>query len=175
MPSKKVIKNTNAKLNDCCEYSATFLCEDCRAQTSGILNYKDFRASALHRKMKLSHWAYVRTTAPEDPTPWCQLPDFRKELSREDPQHLVYNGGVASDVSASVIKMVIDAGKFGPPPASAQIDAAYTAFVHDNTNKDRHWPKPWNVNRIRHRLTSHPTFALGYKHGQVRDFLHFAH
>ena len=117
----------------------------------------------------------MRTTAPEDLTPWCQLPDFRKELSREDPQHLFYNGGVASDVSASAIKMVIDAGKFGPPPVSAQIDAAYTAFVHDNANKDRHWPKPWNVNRIRYRLTSHPTFALGYKHGQVRDFLHFAH
>ena len=151
-----------------------YLCEACFATTIGVLKYTDFRANAPYSLTSVSTECYLATTKVEHRTPWALLKDWSLPLSRDDPQHVLYNKGVASDLIAGCLKNLMADGRFGGRDQDEQSSEAYQDFMVDPSSKvhDPHTPKPFTVRRFGFNLNT-PTVACGYKHGQVRAMVHW--
>ena len=76
-------------------YNCTYICESCMAQqpyknAMPEMNYKDFRASAIHRMTCISHTTYCRTAGA--PSPWLHVEGWTLGTAFRDPMHCVYLG-----------------------------------------------------------------------------------
>jgi hypothetical protein len=156
-------------------YNARQICEHCFASTRGPLCYKDCRQNANHTLTPVSFQCYLRTTNEKDRSPWSFFEDFTLEASKDDPQHVLYNKGVASDCVAAVIKSLCEDGVYGTGDLVSRINEAYVDFMQDDDAKkrDSHTPKPFSIRRLAISDRRKPTVACGYKHGQIRTMLHW--
>ena len=156
-------------------HGSTYLCEACMAKTTGPLIYTDFREAAPHRLTCIDHDTYLRTTARSEWSPWTQVADWNIFLQRDDPQHILFNAGVASDVVGSAIASLIHDGHWGAESTEVICEKLYKNFVESKYGAlDAHFPKPFSARRLGLGGNCWPRVAPGYKHGQVRAFLHWA-
>ena len=155
-------------------HNCRFICEECFATTTGILKFTDFTQRAPHRRTRCSHETYLETYSVEQRTPWCCYDQWRLELHRDDPQHILYNDGVASVVVGGAVRSMCLEGCFGPEPIENQIRAAYEHYLDsEQATWDSHMPKEWTVRRFKLGGNTYPAVAGSYKHGHVRAFLHW--
>ena len=121
----------------------------------------------------------MRSTDPTRLSPWSLVPDFSIDQQRDCMQHILYNGGCASDLSAAVLKSLLCDGEFGP---AADMDACivemHHQFVESNClshTASSHQCKEFTRGRLGMRTeTRHPTFGMSYKHAHIKAFVHFA-
>ncbi len=146
------------------------------ATTRGRLRFQDLRASAPYTQTTVTDECYRLTHDDSDRSPWSYYDDWRLMSSFHDPQHVLYNKGVGSDLFGGMLKSLCQDNFFPGDTLLEQVNNAYEDYMEDDTaqEKDSHTPKPFTLRRMSmHKPNIFPTVACGYKHGQIRTMLHW--
>ncbi len=153
-----------------------YVCDRCYAMQRGRLAYVDMSTNALHRRTVFGHLHYVRHTATRQLSPWTTIGDWCIELHRDDPQHILYQLGVASSLVASIFKLMLHEGMFGTGPYAERVETLFNDFRNSpEARRDGNLPAPFTMRKLGlHVESREPMISGTYKHGQIRLFLHYA-
>ena len=156
-------------------HNCSDICEHCPAKTSGCTDYADLRATASYSRVVFDHDCYLHNVPVREQSPWCTIPGWDIRLHRDCMQHVLYNGGVASDFTAGAFKFCIMSGLYGQGTLEQQVQCLHDTFVVSHSGSiDDHDAKPFTARRLGILTeTSPPSFGLSYKHGHIKAFVHF--
>jgi hypothetical protein len=155
-----------------------YLCEKCPAKRvkTGVCSFTDLRCDADYSRAPIPYSLYLSSTPPAGRSPWTLLPDFDTMLHKDCVQHILYNGGIASDVSCAALKRLLFDGAFGRGTMEERVVQMHRYFQSGRSwSSDSHECKIFTLRRMNmHKPGAFPTWGLTYKHGHIKDFVHFS-
>ncbi len=149
------------------------MCETCYARKRGPLLYENMSDDAPHRATAFDDEHYQKHTSIESMTPWVGFEDWSIITHRHDAQHVLYQLGVCSSLTASAFRHMLLGGRFGAGTLEENIEALYIDFRNSpEAKRDSHLPAKFTKRKLGLDGAS-PMISGTYKHAQVRTMFHY--
>ena len=124
------------ELHKFCNWYACYkICEWCFAVRMPLVHCLNYRhlvgPEALHRLTLMSHADYLRNTPQDKLSPWTDHPDWDIRRNHHDNLHLLFQGGVCKDISATGLMELAAVEHFflpGVQDTELQLQEAYRRF-----------------------------------------------